>query len=217
MNHHTACINMIKQQLRTGDVLDDDILQLFKRIPREAFVPQKYQNFAYSDMQIELAHDQRMFTPLEEALILQALQLKKTERVLEVGTGTGFLTALMSQLAKSVVSIDYYQDFTLTAQKQLDQYQCNNAMLHTAEASQGWMTEAPFDVIVMSCAIPELTKTLRLQLAPGGRIFAIMGQAPVMQGMLYHLDHQERWHERLLFETAVPSIITNHVVHDFVF
>ena len=106
MNIQSTRINMVKQQLRTGDVLNSSILDLYTEIPREEFVPNQFKHFAYSDMQIDLAHEQRMMTPLEEAKLLQALDLRGNEVVLEVGTGTGFLTALLSRLCKKVISID---------------------------------------------------------------------------------------------------------------
>ena len=108
MNVQSTRINMIKQQLRTGDVIDESILELFREIARDEFVPAKYKDFAYSDMQLELAHQQRMMTPLEEAKILQALNLTGNETVLEVGTGTGFLTALLSRRCKKLISVDNY-------------------------------------------------------------------------------------------------------------
>ena len=113
MSKSSACINMIKQQLRTGNVLNESILALYEKFPRENFVPSLYSSMAYSDMQVPLAHGQCMMTPLEEGLILQALALKGHETVLEVGTGTGFFTALLSQLCKKVISVDYFSEFTV--------------------------------------------------------------------------------------------------------
>lgn len=117
MTQQHAKVNMIKQQLRTGDVLNESILDLFETIPRDNFVPASMQQFAYADMQIPLAHDQQMLTPLEEGQILQALALQGHETVLEVGTGTGYLTVLLSKLAKQVISIDYFPKFTEEAEK----------------------------------------------------------------------------------------------------
>jgi protein-L-isoaspartate(D-aspartate) O-methyltransferase len=217
MSNHVACINMIKQQLRTGDVFDESILELYNSIPREEFVPPKFKSFAYSDMQIPLAHDQYMMTPLEEAILLQALQLKGHETVLEVGTGTGFLTALLSRLSKKVVSIDCFPDFTKSAQKVLGTYNCLNVELITGDASQGWLDLAPYDVIIYTSAVTKLNQTQRLQLLPGGKFFAIVGSQPVMQGRLYTLSYGEQWQSKLLFETALPSLIVPHKIKHFVF
>ena len=119
MSRSNQRINMIKQQLRTGNVLNESILSLYKTIPREDFVPQQLQHFAYTDAQLAIGHNERMMTPLEEATLLQALNLQGHEIVLEIGTGTGFLTALLSRLCKTVISIDYYAEFTKNAKENL--------------------------------------------------------------------------------------------------
>ena len=212
-----ARMNMVKQQLRTGDVLDKTILELFSSIPREEFVPNEYRHFAYTDMQIQLHHQQRMLTPLEEAKILQSLDLKGHEIVLEVGTGTGFLTALLSRLAKKVISIDYFSDFTTSAHKKLAEHHCSNVELHTGDASRGWMDNAPYDAIVFTGAVEELTETHRLQLLPGGKMFAILGKEPIMQGELFELDHDGGWTNELLFETSIPPLIDKLKTQEFVF
>lgn len=217
MTNTIARTNMIKQQLRTGNVLDEKILALYERFPRDTFVPETMQNFAWSDMQLPLAHDQRMLTPLEEGLILQALQLNGHETVLEVGTGTGFFTALLSQLAKQVISIDYFQDFTESAQKKLAQYDCNNVELLTADGCNGWLDKAPYDVVIISGAIEAITETIRLQVVPGGKLCVILGKSPVMQCMLFTLDHDNNWTESLLFETCVPPLINKLKPKEFVF
>ncbi|KTC87211.1 protein-L-isoaspartate O-methyltransferase family protein [Legionella brunensis] len=217
MTSQNARINMVKQQLRTGDVLDETILSLYEEIPRHEFVPHNLQHFAYSDLQITLAHEQRMLTPLEEGKLLQALALKGNETVLEVGTGTGFLTALLSRLCKKVISIDYFSDFTNHARRKLQTHHCKNVELITGDASRGWLEKAPYDVMVFTGAIEELNETHRLQLLPGGRLFAIVGKEPVMQGQLHSLDHNGKWHANLLFETNIPPLIDKLKPKEFVF
>lgn len=217
MSSQIARINMIKQQLRTGDVLDESILALFKSTPRETFVPQTFKDFAYSDMQIPLAHGERMMTPLEEALLLQALALKGHEVVLEIGTGTGFLTALLSRLCKQVISVDYYEAFTNNARVHLANNHCTNVELITADACNGLIEKAPFDVIIFTGAIESLTETHRLQILPGGKLFAITGRAPIMQARLYTLDHANHWQDRLIFETNLPLLINKLHHKHFVF
>lgn len=213
----TAQINMIKQQLRTGNVLNEQILRLYADIPREAFVPEAYKAFAYSDKQLPLAHNQCMMTPLEEGLILQALKLNNHETVLEIGTGTGFLTALLSRLAKHVVSLDYYETFTEKARERLRQFECHNVTCITADAAQGYVDKAPYDVIVFSGGMETLTEIQRLQLLPGGRLIAILGRAPIMQVQLHHLDHHGQWSEQILFETCLPPLIDKLSHQRFVF
>lgn len=210
-------INMVKQQLRTGDVLSQPILDLYAEIPREDFVPEQFRHFAYSDMQIQLPHQQRMMTPLEEATLLQSLDLAGHETILEVGTGTGFLTALLSRLCKQVISIDYYTDFTAEARKKLAAHNCSNVELLTGDASNGWVEKAPYDIMVFTGGLETLTDTHRLQLLPGGKLFAFIGKAPVMQAQLHTLDHNNTWHIQVLFETSLPPLIDKLKPNVFVF
>ena len=217
MNSQSTRINMIKQQLRTGNVLNKTILALYDEIDRDEFVPNHFKHFAYSDMQIELSHQQRMMTPLEEAICLQSLALSGNETVLEVGTGTGFLTALLSRMCKKVISVDYYADFSKNARRNLDKYKCSNVELLNGDASGGWLDKAPYDAIVFTGAIESLSDMHRLQLLPGGNLFAIVGKDPVMQGQLHHLDHNNQWFANVIFETNIPPLINPLKPSDFVF
>lgn len=210
-------LNMVTQQLRTGDVLNESILALYDIIPRNAFVPLQFQHFAFSDLQIELPHHQQMMTPLEEAKLLQALNLSGTETVLEVGTGSGFLTALLSRLCEKVISIDYYEDFTHAAKEKLNQHDCNNIELHTGNAYNGWFDKAPYDTLIFTGALETLTESHRLQILPGGQLFAIVGQAPIMQGQLHRLNHDQEWSVEIIFETCLPALINPEKPIDFVF
>lgn len=217
MTIHTEVTNMIKQQLRANNVLNDSILELYKTVPRHEFLPNHLAHFAYSDMQIPLAHNQRMLAPQEEALILQALNLKGHETVLEIGTGTGFFTALLSKLCKKVISVDYYAEFTTAAAARLKQHQCDNVTLFTGDGSRGWLELAPYDVIVFTGATEKLTKTHMLQIVPGGKLFAFIGKSPIVQGRMYQLNHHDEWHESLLYETDIPLLIDNLKSKEFVF
>lgn len=217
MSNQSARINMVKQQLRTGDVLEESILNLYDVIPRHEFVPTLFSQFAYSDMQIPLTHGQRMLTPLEEGTILQALNLKGTETVLEVGTGSGFLTAMLSKLCKKVISVDYFSEFTTNAALKLQAHHCDNVELITGDACNGWLEKAPFDVMVFTGSVEKLTETHRLQILPGGKLFAILGKFPAMQAYLYHLSHDEIWQETLLFETDIPPLLAQLKPKEFVF
>lgn len=217
MSSRTARHNMITQQLRTNDILDEHILNLFNKIKREDFVPEEFKHVAYSDMQISLPHHQRMMTPLEEAQLIKALALKGHEIILEIGTGTGFLTALLSQLCEQVISIDYYADFTANAHKKLKEHECNNVELITGDACNGWLDKAPYDIIVFTGAIERLTETQRLQVLPGGKLFAMVGKAPLVQAQLHTLDHQGMWTEEIVFETNIPPLIDKSKPKEFVF
>lgn len=217
MSNEVARVNMIKQQLRTGGVVSESVLTLFNTIHRDEFVPFSLKPFAYSDMQIPLPHGQRMMSPLEEALLLQSLALQGHETVLEVGTGTGFLTAMLSRMCKKVVSVDYYGELATMARRTLDRYQCTNVELVTGDASSGWLDKAPYDVMVFTGALDTLTKTQRLQILPGGKLFAVIGKAPVMQAQLHTFDHNGQWHEDFIFETSLPPLINALKPNPFAF
>ena len=206
MSYSLSRTNMLKQQLRAGNVLNETILDVFNSTPRELFVPAKFKPFAYCDTQIELAHDQRMMTPLEEGLLLQALELTGHEVVLEVGTGSGYLTTLLSKLCKQVISIDCYVEFTRTAQQRLNSLQIHNVEFITDNACSGWHDKAPYDIIIFTGAIPTISDVLRLQLSSGGRLFAITGSSPSMQGILSHQVSPNSWQDTLLFETDLPPL-----------
>jgi protein-L-isoaspartate(D-aspartate) O-methyltransferase len=212
-----AKTNMLKQQLRTGDVLNESILNLYDTTPRESFVPKQYESFAYSDMQIPLPHNQCMMTPLEEARILQALDIQPHEIVLEVGTGTGFLTALLSRQAKRVISIDYFAEITDQAKVHLREQNCTNVNLYTGDGHQGLIEKAPFDVIIFTGALNALTETHRMQLLPKGRLLAIIGGSQVQQVELHTLHENGSWSNITLFDTALPELINPYSSSPFIF
>lgn len=217
MNSQAAFQNMINQQLRTNSVLDDSILSLLEQIPRDQFVPEPFQHLAYSDAMIPLDHGQSMMTPLEEALLLQSLQLNGDERVLEIGTGSAYLTTLLAKTAGSVVSVDYFKSFTQSAEQKLAQHAVDNVELITGDASRGWMDKAPYDVIVITASLPQLHESFRPQLMKHGKLFAILGDSPVMQAQLMQLDHEERWVSKLIFETDIAPVIDNRSHKKFQF
>ncbi len=217
MNKILSQTNMIKQQLRTGNVFDKKILDLYQSVPRDEYVPFAYREFAYSDMQIPLAQQQSMLTPLEEAAILQALQLQGHETVLEIGTGTGFFSSLLSHCAKRVISVDYFEEFTLQAKKTCLAHGRTNIEFITGNGHNGWVNLAPYDVIIFTGAIQHLTESLKLQLCLGGKLFAIVGSHPVMAGNLYRVDHKNHWTQDLIFATDTPLLIENSHHQRFVF
>lgn len=217
MISHSALPNMIKQQLRTNGVLNERVLDLFTEIPRHLFVPEAFQSIAYSDLQIPLAQGQRMLTPAHEGLLLQTLNLQGHETVLEVGTGSGYFTALLSRMAGRVISVDYFPEFTHAAQKKLTHAACNNVELYTGDACNGWFDKAPYDVIILTGAIDKITESLNLQVLPSGKLIAMLGHSPVVRTFLFTLDHKGTWEERFLFETDIPSLIDPLKSQEFVF
>lgn len=216
-NNQKAIINMIKQQLRTGDVLNESILDLYREIPRSDFTPEKYRPYAYSDMQIPLAHEQCMMTPLEEASILQHLDLQGDETILEIGTGSGYLTALLAKLSHKVISVDIHADFSQQAAENLKQHDISNVECITDDGRQGWMEKAPYNVIVLTGAISAITKGLKLQLMKGGKLFAVIGQSVAMHGMFFQLDNNDNWDSKIVFETSISPLIdkTKHQEFEF--
>lgn len=209
--------NMISQQLRTNNILNDEILSLFETMPREAFVPQAYESVAYADFHIPLEFGECMMTPLEEAQVLQALKLKGHETVLEIGTGTGFLTALLSKRCKKVISFDIHATFTERATKLLHRQDCHNVDLQTGNAFDGWIDHAPYDCIVFTGAISKLNEKQRSQLSRAGRLFVIVGKSPVMQAQLHTLNADNTWKQEFIFETDLPALQNSHPHPIFIF
>jgi protein-L-isoaspartate(D-aspartate) O-methyltransferase len=217
MDNILSQTNMIKQQLRTGNIVDPHILNLYQQIPREDFVPFVYKNFAYSDMQIPIGHQQTMLTPLEEAAILQAIQFKGDETVLEIGSGTGFFTTLLSHCARRVISIDYIEEFTQVATQNAGMHERKNIEFLTGDGHNGWAELAPYDVIILSGAVPALTEILKLQLGLGGKIFAMLGKQPTISGYLFSVDEHNQATQDLIFETDTPLLIGCNQEPSFVF
>lgn len=214
---NAACETMIQQQLRTNGITDKSLFSLYRDFPREAFVPDAYRAFAYSDARIPLPFEQCMFTPLEEATLLQTLALNGSETVLEVGTGTGFLTVLLSQLCKKVYTVDYFEAFTQSARQRFETFQLPAIDCLTGDATQLFETSAPYDVVLYSGVLPALTDMHRLQVVPGGQLIAFIGTPTYAKAMHYQLDHHKIWTETVLFETALPALITSQLTSAFIF
>ena len=207
MNTEMARELMISQQLRTCGIVDEGVLQAVRSIPRDVFVPDPYAAFAFSDFRIPLFHDQTMMTPLEEASILQALQLQKTHKVLEIGTGSGYLTALMATQAAHVYSVEYYKELIPCACSKLERYAINNVTIISGDGVLGLPEYAPYDVIVVTGALETLSPLFRPQLMKGGKLFAIIGKPPLMEACLYTLDQKDGWHAHALFETSIEPLV----------
>jgi len=207
MSLEQARFNMIEQQIRPWDVLDATVLDLLKQVPRENFVPAQYAGLAFADLEIPIGHNQSMLSPKLEARIVQALELKKTDKVLEVGTGSGYMTALLAKLAGEVVSVDLIGEFTNAARQKLQQHGISNASLLTGDAADGWAASAPYDVIVLTGSVPLLAESFRHQLKPGGRLFAVVGEAPVMEATLVSSPSPNVFRTEKLFELSVPALV----------
>lgn len=217
MDIEQARTNMIKQQCRAWGVLDDDILALFERAPREDFVPKRYQHLAFADMTIPLGHGQSMLAPKEEARILDALKISPNERVLEIGTGSGYFTMLLAHLAKQVDSVDIFEDFITLAALKLQSHNIHNVDIQTADASMGYKKNTHYDVIVITGSLSILPKNFLAQLNHQGRLFAFLGKAPAMQATLMTKLDETNTQTNILFETVVAPLINVHAPSEFVF
>lgn len=206
-NLDVARTNMVLNQLKCGDVLDPGTLDLLSRVPRERFVPQKYVDLAFADEMLPLGHGQVMFPPLYEGRFLQALAVKPGDRVLDVGTGSGYFAALLARASGAeVVSVDIFPDFVRAAEERLRDNGVQNVRLETGDASRDWPDGGPFDVVMISAGLPWLPPEWVDRLALGGRMGVIVGQSPAMTAQVMvrgEAGVRTEW----LFETDVPELL----------
>jgi len=209
--------NMVEQQIRPWDVLNQHVLDLLFKVRREDFVPEAHRALAFVDMEIPLGHGQTMWTPKLEARVVQELDIRATDRVLEIGTGSGYLTALLASKAEDVHSVDIEPEFTATATQKLRAHGFSNVALHTGDAARDWPDTTGFDVIVLTGSTPLLPDALVRRLRVGGRLFAITGVAPVMQAQLITCTAPGTTRSVTLFETCVAPLINALQPAAFVF
>jgi len=209
MNFERARFNMIEQQVRPWSVLDLDVLETLGSLPRERFVPDSYRRLAYSDTRIPLGHGQTMMPPVVEGRLLQALELESDDHVLEIGTGSGYLTACLAQLAHSVESVEIHEEFTATAGERLRALGVENVQLATGDAARGWDGGRQYDAIALTGAVPELPDAYRRALKPGGRLFVIVGDVdqPIMEALQIVRVGTEEWSVESLFDTWIAPLV----------
>ena len=198
---------MVEQQIRTWEVLDQDVLDLLYAVPREEFVPPQHRELAFSDLQLPLGEGQRMWEPKLEARVLQELMVHKTDRVLEVGTGSGYLTALLAHRAAQVCSVEINPELAEFAQRNLERHGADNVALEIGDAARGWVRHTPYQVIVLTGSTPVLPQAFLQQLDIGGRLFAVVGEAPVMTGRLVTCTAPGAFSTVDLFETVIPPLV----------
>ena len=211
-----ARFNMVEQQIRPWDVLDADVLDLIAKVKREHFVPVDKQSLAFMDVEISLGHNVKMWAPRVEARALQALKLKPTDRVLEVGTGSGYLTALMSRMAERVTSVELVQELSARAARTLAAHHFDNVTLDVGDASSGWGNDK-YDAIVLTGSVPMPPQSFYDMLNVGGRLFAIVGDAPAMKAMLVTCVAPGVFETTTLFETCVEPLVNAPQPQRFVF
>ncbi|WP_068808598.1 protein-L-isoaspartate O-methyltransferase family protein [Thauera phenolivorans] len=206
MNFEKARFNMVEQQIRPWDVLDTDVLDLLMSVRREEFVPASARALAFADVEIPIGCGQVMLKPVIEGKILQALQLKKSDSVLEIGAGSGYFAALLAARTEWVRTIDIEPALVKLANENLARYGVENVIVEDGNAAEGWPSRAPYDVIVVSGGLPFLPQSLLAQLKIGGRLFAFVGEAPVMKAQLVTCEAEGRYRTEDVFETLVPML-----------
>jgi protein-L-isoaspartate(D-aspartate) O-methyltransferase len=206
MNLEQARTNMVEQQIRTWEVLDQDVLDLLYVVPREQFVPERHRAIAFSDMEIPIGGGERMWQPKLEARVLQELGLRKTDRVLEVGTGSGYFSALLSHRSAHVYSVELKPALAAFGRANLERHGADNVTLEIGDAARGWSAHAPYDAIVLTGSTPILPRSVLEQLAPGGRLFAVVGEAPAMTARLVVATVPGAWNATGLFETVIAPL-----------
>lgn len=211
-----ARFNMIEQQIRPCDVLEGRILDLLKQVRREHFVPQAQRALAFVDMEIPLGHGTSMWSPKLEARVVQELQLSRADNVLEVGTGSGYLTALMATLAGRVTSVEIVPELNAMAKQHLQAYHRDNITLEVGDAAQGW-GDSQYDVIVLTGSTPVLPAVFQNSLKVGGRMFAIVGDAPVMQARVIKCVAEGVFETVTIMETSIPPLQNASQPQRFVF
>ena len=202
-----ARFNMVEQQIRPWDVLDKRVLEVFFNVPRERFVPDAERVHAFADVAVPIGHGQTMLPPVVEGRILQNLQVQPNERVLEIGTGTGFFTACLGSLGNSVRSVDLFEDFTQRAGGLLAELGFERVVLETGDAHDGWASDERFDVIVFTGARATMPEACFRQLNIGGRLLAITGSGPIQTVSMVTRESETQFHTDSLFETRTGYLI----------
>ncbi len=217
MNFEQARFNMIEQQIRPWEVLDQRVLDVLAAIPREAFVPARYRKLAFCDTQIPLGHGEVMMAPKVEARLLQALALNPTDHVLEIGTGSGFLSACLAALAARVSSVELVGEWVEAARRKLDSQGAANVDLSVGDGLASLALGSTYDAVAVTGSVPVLPDALPEALKPGGRLFVILGQAPVMEALVFTRVGPHEWSRECLFETDVPALRNAPQPQRFVF
>ena len=217
MNFERARYNMVEQQVRTWEVLDNKVLDILEDIQREDFVPVRYRKLAFADLNIPLKFDQIMMKPVVEGRMLQAIELREDETVLEIGTGSGFITACLARMAKHVISVEIYEELSTAAARTLKEKEAHNLELFVGDAMSGWQPEQAHDVVVVTGSVRTVPEHFRGWVNPGGRLFIVNGDAPAMEARLLTRLNVSEWREESLFETDLPRLVNSEQAPQFEF
>lgn len=217
MDIEQARFNMIEQQIRPWDVFNSAVLDVMQTVPREHFVPEKYKNLAFSDIEIHLPHQQVMMSPKVEGRMLQALNVGSGDHVLEIGTGSGYVSACLAKLAHHVTTIEIHEELSNAAKNNIAQFGLNNIEFVTGDIFKQIESLGTFDVVAVTGSMPEPTASLNSLLRPNGRLFVIFGEEPVMTANLITCAQGTQCRTESLFETCIPSLLntTKETVFEF--
>lgn len=202
-----AHANMVTQQVRPNEVLDERVLAAMSTIPRENFVAPSLQGLAYADVALPIGCDQSLLPPPLEGRFLQALQLKRHETVLEIGTGSGYMTAMLAELAGQVITVEYFAELSESAQSELAELAIDNVDFAVGDAARGWPLTERIDAIVITAAFEKLPEAYLHSLKIGGRLIAVVGKAPAMSVQLIERVAERQWQTHALFETVIAAMI----------
>jgi protein-L-isoaspartate(D-aspartate) O-methyltransferase len=209
MNLEQARSNMVEQQIRPWEVLDQDVLDLLYTVPREEFVPLSCRNLAFSDMEIPIGEGERMWAPKMEARVLQELAPRRSDRVLEIGTGSGYLTALLAHRAAHITSVELRPALAAFGKTNIARHGVDNVTLELGDGARGYPKGGQFDIVVLTGSVPMLPRTMLETLAPGGRLFAVIGEAPLMTASIVSRAtgaETSSFRTTGLFETAIAPL-----------
>lgn len=209
--------NMVEHQVRPWDVLDDKILHTIDAIRRDAFVPDAYKGLAYADTEIPLGNNECMMHPVLEGRMLQALEIEPTDKVLEIGTGSGFITACLAHLGSHVDTVDINESLSRSAAERLKKMNILNVNYIVADAVAGFTPDKSYDVIAITGSMAEVPNLYKQALAVGGRMFVITGDAPVMEARLVTRTDENSWAEQKMFETCLRPLVHAETKKQFQF
>lgn len=207
LNLEQARFNMVEQQVRTWEVLDPDVLGALREVPREDFAPSDYRRMAFSDLRIPLGHDQVMMKPIEEGRLLQTLEIQPGQRVLEIGTGSGFISACLAWLGASVLTIDIVEELTERAKRRHKNLSVEGVEVRHADALGDFDPGETFDAVAVTGSAAEVPERFLQWVKPGGRLFAVRGFSPIMEAVTMTRSESDHWRVESLFDTDLPRLI----------
>ena len=207
MNIEQARFNMVENQIRPWEVLDQQVLDLLYAVKREDFVPAAYRMLAFSDMEIPIGHGERMWQPKLEARVLQELAIQPSDRVLEIGTGSGYFAALLAHRAQHVYTVEINPELKASAEANLRRAGVANVTVELGDGANGWSKHSPCDVIVLSGSTPVLPPQFLQQMKAGSRLFAVVGTLPVMTARLVTCTSDGVFDSVDLFETSIAPLV----------